>query len=76
MRLLLAEDEHSLSKALITILERNHYSADPAYNGREALEYLETGNYDAVILDIMMPGPMITLRSPSLPGSFWPGSVL
>lgn len=55
MRLLLAEDEHSLSKALITILERNHYSADPAYNGREALEYLETGNYDAVILDIMMP---------------------
>lgn len=55
MRLLLAEDEHSFSKAILTILEKNNYSADAVYDGVEALEYLETGNYDGVILDIMMP---------------------
>jgi two-component system response regulator ArlR len=55
MRLLLAEDEKALSKALATILERNNYSVDAAYDGQEALDYLETGNYDGVILDIMMP---------------------
>ncbi len=55
MRLLLAEDERSLSKALIKILEKNNYAADAAYDGEEALAYLETGNYDGVILDIMMP---------------------
>lgn len=41
MRLLLAEDEQALSKALKTILERNNYSVDAAYDGQEALEYLE-----------------------------------
>lgn len=55
MRLLLAEDEKALSKALITILERSNYSVDAVYDGVEALEYLETSNYDGVILDIMMP---------------------
>lgn len=55
MRLLLAEDERSLSKAIITILQKNNYSADAVYDGAEALDYLETGNYDGLILDIMMP---------------------
>ena len=55
MRLLLAEDEHALSKALTAILERNNYSVDTAYDGLEALDYLEADNYDGVILDIMMP---------------------
>ncbi|MCI9078525.1 MAG: response regulator transcription factor [Lachnospiraceae bacterium] len=55
MRLLLAEDEKSLSKAIITILQKNNYSADAVYNGKDALDYLSSGNYDAVILDIMMP---------------------
>ena len=55
MRLLLAEDERSLSKALTVILERNSYSVDAVYDGVEALEYLEAGNYDGLILDIMMP---------------------
>lgn len=55
MRLLLAEDEQALSKALTTILQRNNYSVDVAYDGQEALEYLEADNYDGVILDIMMP---------------------
>ncbi|MGI6205323.1 MAG: response regulator transcription factor [Anaerovoracaceae bacterium] len=55
MRLLLAEDEAALSKALKAILERNNYSVDAVFDGQEALEYLETDNYDGVILDIMMP---------------------
>ncbi|MGN0377620.1 MAG: response regulator transcription factor [Suilimivivens sp.] len=56
MRILLAEDERSLSRAIIALLEKNNYSADAVYDGREALEYLSSENYDAVILDIMMPG--------------------
>lgn len=55
MRLLLAEDEKALSKALKTILERNNYSVDAVYDGQEALDYLEFGQYDGIILDIMMP---------------------
>ena len=55
MRLLLAEDEHSLSRAIITILERNGYQADAVYDGEEALNALESGQYDGAILDIMMP---------------------
>lgn len=55
MRLLLAEDEKSLSRAIIAILERNNYSADAVYDGLEALEYLESDTYDRLILDVMMP---------------------
>lgn len=55
MKLLLAEDELSLSKALVHILGKNHYTVDAVYNGQEALDYIENGNYDAVILDVMMP---------------------
>ena len=55
MRLLLAEDEKALSKALTTILERSNYSVDAVYDGQEALDYLKCGQYDGVILDIMMP---------------------
>lgn len=55
MRLLLAEDELALSKALKAILERNNYSVDAVFDGQAALEYLESDNYDGVILDIMMP---------------------
>ena len=55
MRILLAEDERSLSRALVALLEKNNYSADAVYDGEEALAYLEAGNYDGLILDIMMP---------------------
>lgn len=55
MRLLLAEDEKSLSRALTRILESSHYSVDAAYNGEEALDFLDVSSYDAVILDLMMP---------------------
>ena len=55
MRILLAEDERSLSRAVKALLEKNNYSVDAVYDGLEALAYLESGNYDGVILDIMMP---------------------
>ena len=55
MKILFAEDEKSLSRAVSMILEKNHYVVDPVYNGQDALDYLETGDYDAAILDIMMP---------------------
>lgn len=55
MRILLAEDERSLSRALVVLLEKNNYSVDAVYDGDEFLNYLEGGNYDAAILDIMMP---------------------
>lgn len=55
MRILFAEDERSLSRAVTALLEKNNYSVDPVYDGEEALAYLEASNYDALILDIMMP---------------------
>lgn len=55
MRLLLAEDERELSNALVAILKRNNYTVDAVYDGEEATDYLDTGVYDGVILDIMMP---------------------
>ncbi len=56
MRILLAEDEKALSRALIKLFEKNNYSADAVYNGEDFITYLKTGNYDACVLDIMMPG--------------------
>ena len=55
MKILLAEDEVSLARALIRILGKSHYSVEVVYNGMDALRYLENGEYDAVILDVMMP---------------------
>ena len=56
MRLLLAEDEEDLSRALVAVLKHNNYSVDAVYDGAEALDYIENGdNYDGIILDIMMP---------------------
>lgn len=56
MRLLLAEDEKSLSEVLVTVLEKHSYSVEAVYDGNLALKYLETQIYDAAILDVMMPG--------------------
>lgn len=55
MRLLLAEDEKELADALTEILKYNHYSVDAVHNGQDALDYGLSGNYDGIILDIMMP---------------------
>ena len=55
MRILLAEDEVSLARAVSKILEKSNYSVDTVSNGQDALYYLENGEFDLVILDIMMP---------------------
>lgn len=55
MRVLLADDEVELSNALVAILKHNNYSVDAVYNGADALDYGLAGNYDVIILDIMMP---------------------
>lgn len=55
MRILYAEDELALSRAVAKILEKNHYTVDVVSNGLDALDYLQNGNYDIAILDIMMP---------------------
>lgn len=55
MKLLYAEDEISMSEAVVDILTYHKYTVDAVYDGKEALDYARTENYDGIILDIMMP---------------------
>jgi len=56
MKLLLAEDDRDIARAVATLLERSNYTVDVVYNGNDALDYLTAGDYDAAVMDIMMPG--------------------
>ncbi len=56
MKLLIAEDDKDIVKALTALFEHNNYSVDAVYNGNDGYDYAVTGGYDGVILDIMMPG--------------------
>ena len=55
MRLLYAEDERSMSEAVVDILTFHKYIVDAAYDGEEALAFAQSEEYDGIILDIMMP---------------------
>ena len=55
MKILIAEDDASLRRALTILLQKNNYTVDAVDNGGNALDYLCSGQYDAAILDIMMP---------------------
>lgn len=55
MRILVADDEPEMTMVLEALLQREHYSVDIVDNGQDALDYALTGNYDCLILDIMMP---------------------
>ncbi|MBO7573348.1 MAG: response regulator transcription factor [Bacilli bacterium] len=55
MKILLVEDSLQLNKALSTVLKRNSYIVDSAFDGEEALLYIKQSTYDAIILDIMLP---------------------
>ncbi len=55
MKLLYAEDERSLSEAVVDILTYHKYVVDAVYDGEDALDYALSGDYDGIILDIMMP---------------------
>ena len=56
MRVLLVEDEKNLSSAICRLLSREHIVADPAYTGPDGLDCALSGGYDAIILDVMLPG--------------------
>lgn len=55
MKILLVEDNLQLNKALATLLKRNSYIVDSAFDGEEALVYIKDYRYDVIILDIMLP---------------------
>ena len=56
MRILLADDEKTIAKALQVMLDKNKYAVDLVHNGLDARDYILSGAYDAIVLDIMMPG--------------------
>ncbi len=56
MRILIAEDEIATAKALQLLLKKNNYTVDIVHNGDDAWDYISTNLYDAIVLDIMMPG--------------------
>lgn len=55
MRILIIEDETALAEALTEILKQNGYLSDAVFNGIDGLEYIRTGIYDLILLDIMLP---------------------
>ena len=55
MRILVAEDQKDMNRLISKRLTAENYSVDSCYNGQEVLDYLECAEYDAIILDIMMP---------------------
>ncbi len=55
MKLLYAEDERSLSEAVVDVLEFHKYQVDAVYDGQDALDWAENDSYDGIILDVMMP---------------------
>ena len=56
MRILIAEDEVTIARVLKVMLEKNKYAVDMVHNGSDALDYIQAVGYDALVLDIMMPG--------------------
>ena len=56
MRILIAEDERDLNRLIVKVLVKEGYGVDACFDGKEALYYLENTEYDAAVLDIMMPG--------------------
>lgn len=55
MRVLLAEDEKSLSRIMVKQLKSAGYSVDSCFDGAEAYELIRSTDYDAAVFDVMMP---------------------
>ena len=55
MRILVVEDEKNLASALVKLLEGQQYAAEAVYDGQSGLDYARSGQYDALILDVMLP---------------------
>ena len=56
MKVLLAEDEKRMNRALCELLRQEGYDVDAVENGEDALDAIESGVYDIIVLDVMMPG--------------------
>jgi DNA-binding response OmpR family regulator len=56
LRILVVEDEKNLASALVKLLEGQQYAAEAVYDGQSGLDYARSGQYDALILDVMLPG--------------------
>ena len=56
MRLLIAEDDNDIRRALVALLQKNNYTVDETDNGTDTYAFASRGQYDGIILDIMMPG--------------------
>ena len=54
MRILIAEDEVTIARALKVMLEKNKYAVDMVRNGSDALDYIQAVGYDALVLDSTM----------------------
>ena len=78
MRILIAEDDADLNKIIVKKLRAEGHAVDGCTNGREALDYLTAGDYDAAILDIMMPemDGLAALRELRRQGNVTPVTVL
>ena len=76
MKLLYAEDEETMAEAVVDILTYHNYLVDTVADGAEALAYAQNGDYDGIILDVMMPkmdGLEVLSR---LPGDGMPYPIL
>lgn len=56
MRILIAEDEKSLNRILVKQFTRLGYSVDSCYDGESVSDFLAGAEYDAIVMDVMMPG--------------------
>lgn len=56
VRILIIEDEHKIANAIKQGLEQEHFAVDVVYDGEEGLNTADTGEYDLIVLDRMLPG--------------------
>ena len=56
MKVLLVEDSERLQRSLITGLQKSGFSVDQAFDGKQALAFAESNEYEVIILDLMLPG--------------------
>lgn len=56
MRVLIVEDERRLADALCQIMQSQKYGVDAVYDGQDGFDYAMSGQYDVVVLDVMLPG--------------------
>lgn len=56
MKILIVEDEHKIANSLKKGLEQENYTVDVSYDGTEGFDLASSGNYEVIVLDLMLPG--------------------